>query len=482
MEDLLRAYAKKRREEAGPLPELSPHVRARLQQEVRRASGQSALPYRRRWGLPMNWWVRLAFGGAAAALILLIVWPRAQIDLKSRAVAQEAKKTAPPQRMLAATGQSKKVAEKPAAAPVAPAVPAPAAALPPGGGLVLDLHGALPGNPIAAPAAGQPSSDAINVSRAAPSISGTAAPATNAPSSLAALSDDAASRAAYDAGDVRLGIGGGGGGGGSGAGRGGRGGGSAIGGGIVEGRPPELAAAAPPKDALLGADKMAKTDVPPASPPGLALRMVRSNQPSGQMTFAMKNTAALPSAVLASFQIERTGQQIRVLDADGSVYQGQVANQVVMEKEPPPGNFAGANKAGAGAPPLQSSPQNTPPQQPALLGGFTFQVSGLNRTLNQKVTLTGSFSSAPLQQYANAFKAVAGEIQSQAANQSQTANNASPVANNAPQTANNLQNNIHNFNNSQQNILTMAQVWQVTGRVQIGPTNQFDLQAVTIQP
>ena len=193
------------------------------------------------------------------------------------------------------------------------------------------------------------------------------------------------------------------------------------------------------------------------------------------MTFAMKNTAALPSAVLASFQIERTGQQIRVLDADGSVYQGQVANQVVMEKAPPPGNFAGANKASAGAPPLQSSPQNTPPQQPALLGGFTFQVSGLNRTLNQKVALTGSFSSAPLQQYANAFKAAAGEIQNQAANQS-------PVANNAPQVANNLQYNIQNFNNSQQNILAKAQVWQVTGRVQIGPTNQFDLQAVTIQP
>ena len=40
MEDLLRAYAKKRREEAGAPFELSPDVRARLRQEVRRCLGQ----------------------------------------------------------------------------------------------------------------------------------------------------------------------------------------------------------------------------------------------------------------------------------------------------------------------------------------------------------------------------------------------------------------------------------------------------------
>lgn len=190
----------------------------------------------------------------------------------------------------------------------------------------------------------------------------------------------------------------------------------------------------------------------------------------------MKSTTASPSAVLASFQIERTGQQIRVIDADGSVYQGQIADQVVMEKMQAPAGNAGANYASAGAAPGQPLQSNAKAQAPAVLGGFAFQVSGRNRTLNQNVTCAGNFFSAPLQQYANALKNSAGENQNLGANQPLEANNA--------QTLDNTQNykNAQNYNKSQQNVLPKAQVWQVTGRVQVGPSNQFDLDAVTIQP
>jgi hypothetical protein len=100
------------------------------------------------------------------------------------------------------------------------------------------------------------------------------------------------------------------------------------------------------------------------------------------------------------------------------------------------------------------------------MGGFTFQVSGLNRKLNQNVTLTGDFFSAPLQNYVNAARISAFSNQSQVQNQ-------------APGAANNIQNN---FNLTQQNGMGGVQVWRVTGRVQIGPSNQFDLDAVTLQP
>src|ERR1039458_5059241 len=72
MEDLLRAYARHRREEAGPPFELSPGVRARLQQEVRRALGKPAAPPAPRWGLTLTGWLRLALGGAVAALVIVM--------------------------------------------------------------------------------------------------------------------------------------------------------------------------------------------------------------------------------------------------------------------------------------------------------------------------------------------------------------------------------------------------------------------------
>ena len=72
MEDLLRAYAKKRREQAGAPFELSPDVRARLREEVRRTLGQSAAAPPPRWGLSLAGWLRLALGGAVAALVILM--------------------------------------------------------------------------------------------------------------------------------------------------------------------------------------------------------------------------------------------------------------------------------------------------------------------------------------------------------------------------------------------------------------------------
>ena len=73
MEDLLRAYARKRREEAGAPFELAPDVRARLHEEVRRALGKPAAAPPPRWGLSLADWLRLAVGGAVAALVILMV-------------------------------------------------------------------------------------------------------------------------------------------------------------------------------------------------------------------------------------------------------------------------------------------------------------------------------------------------------------------------------------------------------------------------
>ncbi|HXR06739.1 MAG TPA: hypothetical protein VN765_05380, partial [Candidatus Acidoferrum sp.] len=110
MEDLLRAYARKRREEAGAPFELSPDVRARLQEEVRRTLGKPAAAPAPRWGLSLTGWLRLALGGAVTVLVISVL--RSNTPLPTSA-----------QKQLAL---AEKKADLPASAPAAKA-PAPAA-------------------------------------------------------------------------------------------------------------------------------------------------------------------------------------------------------------------------------------------------------------------------------------------------------------------------------------------------------------------
>tara|TARA_B100000683_G_scaffold270187_2_gene308623 strand:- start:722 stop:1540 length:819 start_codon:yes stop_codon:yes gene_type:complete len=111
----------------------------------------------------------------------------------------------------------------------------------------------------------------------------------------------------------------------------------------------------------------------------------------------------LPTAVLANFQIERQGQEVRILDQDGSVYTGQVINEE---------SYAAADSASAGggvdsgAPPapnasiaLNAVPakglnQLNQPGQPAKalavappVGQFYFRARGTNNTLRQVVVI-----------------------------------------------------------------------------------------------
>ena len=168
-----------------------------------------------------------------------------------------------------------------------------------------------------------------------------------------------------------------------------------------------------------------------------AQRMFRSELPPAQNALAdsVKKIETPSSQVLASFQIERTGEQVRIVDADGSAYEGRVVTPELLDKLQaadlaerraakdagvPPGaaNAAGAAQqnaysgnfaaqkngyvdaqANAGELPPKSAiydnaAQNQAPAPGADLAkwagapqagdgsGFAFQVSGLNRKLN----------------------------------------------------------------------------------------------------
>jgi hypothetical protein len=269
-----------------------------------------------------------------------------------------------------------------------------------------------------------------------------------------------------------------------------------------------------------------------------AQQMVRSDLPPPQNApmDRVNNIESRSSEILASFQIQRTGQQVRIVDADGSDYEGQVLEPALLQRmqtaaqanrpaakamAAPPGaanavqqrivggNFQGQRngyldaQASAGELPPRtaidneaaqnqvSSPgaagaQLSGQQQTGAGSGFAFQVSGLNRRLNQNVTILGNCSTAPLP--ISGF-VTAGNL----SNQSQARAGSSGVMDNlqvaparppASQSQNNFDNNNLNYRSNQniQNAAFTGQSWRVTGQVQIGPSNYFDLDAATVPP
>ena len=118
---------------------------------------------------------------------------------------------------------------------------------------------------------------------------------------------------------------------------------------------------------------------------------------------ARKQKRNLPTAVLANFQIERQGQEVRILDQDGSVYSGQVINE---ESYAAGDSASDGGGVASGAPPalnasiaLHAVPakglnQLNQPGQPAKalaaalpVGQFYFRARGTNNTLRQVVVI-----------------------------------------------------------------------------------------------
>ena len=123
--------------------------------------------------------------------------------------------------------------------------------------------------------------------------------------------------------------------------------------------------------------------------------MDASRKYEAEQTALFRNVQNLRAklVVLDSFKVEQNGNDLRVIDNDGSTYNGNI---VVGAVQAPPGaTFALAGRAEEAAARSRSfggaalnlnREQEAPAQQ-----NFYFQVSGTNRTLNQNVVFTGNF-------------------------------------------------------------------------------------------
>jgi len=109
----------------------------------------------------------------------------------------------------------------------------------------------------------------------------------------------------------------------------------------------------------------------------------------------------LPEAVLVDFQVERTGNQVRVIDQDGSVYTGNVINEEqyssVTKDKAVPAKLSAANGRAevADAPRAPIATVRAQRNRVASSGQFYFRVQGLNRTLGKAVVLEATLDSPP---------------------------------------------------------------------------------------
>jgi prepilin-type processing-associated H-X9-DG protein len=102
-----------------------------------------------------------------------------------------------------------------------------------------------------------------------------------------------------------------------------------------------------------------------------------------------EGASARTTPVLASFQVQQDGREIRVVDQDGSVYSGSM--------QPQPAILSGKSDSGGAldsptlepVPSRQSEEKKLPAMEPAGLNYF-FRVAGTNQSLKQSVVFAGS--------------------------------------------------------------------------------------------
>ena len=87
---------------------------------------------------------------------------------------------------------------------------------------------------------------------------------------------------------------------------------------------------------------------------------------------------------------------MRIIDADGSVYEGLLEAQAELAAKPA-GSPSELNKAGTTAPAAQTRARDAAVEDRVALGdngNYLFKAAGTNRTLNQMVVINGNLQNA----------------------------------------------------------------------------------------
>jgi hypothetical protein len=413
MDGLLKSYSRKRREQAAPGFELHPATRQMLQEEVKRTVGKTQAKARSGWESPW-WWRGLAVAGGLACVWFILV----QVQMpapKSQSVTQSA---LPHETPMAGMAKAKEgsLDESVVASDVprrsilpAPASPAPVAAAAPP--LVVS----------AAPVSSGDLSDSLRRESAnkVESNMGLNAAQSQTVDKMAATKTSPVETLNFEMKQA----------------------------GETEGRVKQAAAEKKGGQQFVQFDNRAQYRENVLSPP-------------------------LPK-VLTAFELARTGDKVRITDADGSVYDGVVLKP--HESKTAFGKISGAEARADRKKGEASTNEN-----------YAFRVSGLNRNLKQKVVFTGNVMEGPSLALDNAValrvqveKASRAAAWGNAANQQSFQNNKSAQNQSLPSQAS-VQNNISTQNQQTFQNQPSAQSFRCAGRVRVGNSSEFPIEAVPV--
>jgi hypothetical protein len=428
IENLLRAAANKRREEAGPPLELHPATRRLLQGEVARqyaakkarrhvpdATGASA----EEPGSNGRFWLRFAVGIAVVAIagLLAALWTMhpnrneivfAKNDLATAPqpakMSREEKESAPrpaaaylpqqPPGQVAATMGPAVVPEKPepqaeagrvAIASVDRLIGQPAKTKAQPGPAALDLSQppsniaknevAASGGTISQPATPAPDAFArrygLNASAAplpappaAPPVSGSLSFNRTEPAATAVFSNQVAQSYAVQESTLKS---------------------------LDAPSLAKASSSAGPKDALKLA--AAVSNQPQNTALGQQFIRLESNPKT-----VLSDNAGVGKPILDSFHVEQSSDEFRIIDSDGSVYTGSLQGPVAPGRAPGTSAAGAVRSLGAARAPGPQAERirtdATKPAQPAVPSYF-FRVTGMNHTRNQNVIFTGKLDGWP---------------------------------------------------------------------------------------
>ena len=211
-----------------------------------------------------------------------------------------------------------------------------------------------------------------------------------------------------------------------------------------------------------------------------------ANNNNGQF-YRNQANARRQAPLLGKFQWQQNGNAVRVVDTDGSVYEGSLtenaANAVITVALPQAGTLAANNRT--------ANTQNAPGQS-----GLSFQVRGRSQTLKQNIIFAGNF--IPLPDTSNSAQANGTALAANNASQVVAVSNNAAVVNGQITTTAGIASQLaggamggNNRNSTLQNAAVNNQAaanstvnqlnWvkaHIIGTVQLENTNQFDIDAV----
>jgi hypothetical protein len=386
IEKTLKAYADKRRAEAGAPLELHPATRKMLQGEAARLHP----PAREETESSEGLWAWLRPGTILASLLVLMALACVVVLLIPEPTSQS-----PGEQAMSEIGGNAQPAEPPASANV-PALaqqPVPGKDAEPGGTADLTQNRRVPETldaTGAAPSAQPEDTAQAPVSALKPVISQGEVATMSGGAAAASPPPGIPPAAASQATDS-----------------------------LVAGSPmpqgtarPTAGMVASARDVIESPQEVAKLRLQPLRTRTVPAAMVGSATQRFQRTQGGQDGAAATGssgeqAVLSSFQVEQTGGELRIVDADGSVYAGFVqkvedaadsasaANADipmadVSDKQKAPNLTFGAAAGGGGG--AGGSGKSATAGEGTDVQKFYFRVTGLNRSLNQQVLFSGRFS------------------------------------------------------------------------------------------